>query len=525
MVRRRLALILVFAAVLHAVGIARTPLPAQDGLKFIRVAREFWSQPWDSVVRGSDQHPLYPALIAAARPAVGMIIGPGPESWRIAAQAVSAAASLLTLVALFAIGRSLFGPRAGLLAALLWAVLPLPAEIGRDTLSDPTALLCASTALWLGLRSLERRGGLDAVGCGLVAGLGYLARPEVALVPVALIATSVGRSILDSARAGRGFIFATSPIPGRHAALGVAFLAIVGAYALVKGEVSEKLALRRVAAIPSDHDQARRIGGHPMPAMLDGPGWDFSPKEESEAPAALSPVESFSRVGGSWAEGLGWVLVPFAILGVARGQATRRWVPVAAYAGLFAAVLARHGTLLGYVSGRHTLTLAMLSLPWAAAGLISFGRRLPRRLGLEPSRARRLRAVGLAVLIVSGVGLQLKPAHASRWGHREAGRWLAEHAEPGDAVLDTRGWAAFASGLRTYDYWHVGQAFTDHRLAFVVVGIDELEADSQRAETLRTWLAEAGQLAVTFPARRGGKDDAVRVYRFQRPTSWEEPAR
>ena len=67
--RRRLLAIVVLAAVLHALGIARTVLPAQDGLKFIRVARQFQERPAIDVIRGSDRHPLYPALIALGRAA------------------------------------------------------------------------------------------------------------------------------------------------------------------------------------------------------------------------------------------------------------------------------------------------------------------------------------------------------------------------------------------------------------------------------------------------------------------------
>ena len=50
--RRSLLAIVLLAAALHAVGIARTTLPAQDGLKFIRVARQFQDRPWADVVRG-----------------------------------------------------------------------------------------------------------------------------------------------------------------------------------------------------------------------------------------------------------------------------------------------------------------------------------------------------------------------------------------------------------------------------------------------------------------------------------------
>src|SRR3954471_20641142 len=90
--RRSLLALVLLAATLHTAGIARTLLPAQDGLKFLRIAREFQLRPWADVVRASDQHPLYPALVALGEPAVALVAGDGPDSWRIAAQGVSAIA-------------------------------------------------------------------------------------------------------------------------------------------------------------------------------------------------------------------------------------------------------------------------------------------------------------------------------------------------------------------------------------------------------------------------------------------------
>ena len=96
--------------------------------------------------------------------------------------------------------------------------------------------------------------------------------------------------------------------------------------------------------------------------------------------------------------------------------------------------------------------------------------------------------------------------HLSRWGHWAAGRWLADHAEPSELVLDTRGWARFVSGHPGYDYWHVRQALTDSHLSYIVVGLDELEARSARAETLKALLAYAATPLVEFPAFPGRSD-------------------
>ena len=176
--RRSLLAIVLLAAALHAIGLARTLLPAQDGLKFIRIARQFQTQPWDDVVRASDQHPLYPALIALAEPVVASVVGHGPDAWRIAAQGVSILAALAVLVPLHGLTRALFDDRIALLATLIFVLLPLPAAIGHDTLSDSLALLGvgAGAAARRGRAPLGSVVGLAGLRAGGGAGLPGAAR-------------------------------------------------------------------------------------------------------------------------------------------------------------------------------------------------------------------------------------------------------------------------------------------------------------------------------------------------------------
>jgi hypothetical protein len=192
---------------------------------------------------------------------------------------------------------------------------------------------------------------------------------------------------------------------------------------------------------------------------------------------------------------------------------------------VFAGLMVRHATQLGYLSGRHALSLALAGTPWAAAGLRAAAARVSGWMRLGPARASRLRVAGVVAMVAVGVSAQLRPAHASRWGNREAGRWISRHAGAGEAVLDTRGWAAFVSGQPSYDYWHVRQALSDGNLGYIVVGRDELEARSGRAESLRALLAMTGRLAASFPAREGGRGADVLVYRFGRPQAWGAPGR
>src|SRR3954454_24977086 len=175
--RRCLLAVVLLAAVLHAISISRSLLPAQDGLKFIRIARQFQQDPWPDVVRETDQHPLYPALIAAVEPLVRGFAGSGPGTWRIAAQVVAAAASLAILFPLFGLTRSLFDERIAGLAVGIYALLPVPAEVGHDTLSDSLGLLTILLALRWGANAIRTGNWRPALATGLVGGLGYLARP------------------------------------------------------------------------------------------------------------------------------------------------------------------------------------------------------------------------------------------------------------------------------------------------------------------------------------------------------------
>jgi hypothetical protein len=192
------------------------------------------------------------------------------------------------------------------------------------------------------------------------------------------------------------------------------------------------------------------------------------------------------------------------------------------YLALFSLILVRHALRMGYLSDRHTLTLVTATVPWAAAGTFVCARGVALTLGWSPGTSKLARAAALGALIAAGIVLQAKPAHPSRWGHWAAGRWLSRHASPSDAVLDTRGWAAFVARRPSYDYWHVRQAFTDSQLAYVVVGSGELAAKSQRAATLRAVLAYAAAPVVEFPELRSGGAKTVRIYRYRRPESWED---
>ena len=525
--RRFLLAVVLGAGVLHGISIARSLLPAQDGLKFIRVARQFQEASWPSVVRETDQHPLYPALIAALEPAVRLLLGPGPDTWRMTAQIVAAVASLAMLLPLHGITRALFDGRIACIAVAIAALLPVPAEVGHDTLSDSLGLLFFLLSLRYGAIALQNGQWRPALCAGFAGGVGYLARPEVVLAPSALCLGWVFVQL----RRGRPRLAVASPVV---AAVSLSALVLVGSYALVKGHVSEKLALRYGTGMTERQTMLRPVP-QLLPRGLDDARWDFSPKEETDHIPIRHPLKALKWIACQWWDELCWGFAIMAIWGLVRHRFIltlcrdrqaddRGWaqgIVLGTFAGVFLIMLLRHVAALGYLSGRHTLPLVMVSVPWAAAGTFVCLRGLAVKLSWRTRTAWITCVLSMGLVVVTLAVYQLRPSHASRWGHWAAGRWLAEHATAGDVVLDTRGWARFLSQTPGYDYWHIRQALTDARLSYVVVGDDELAAPSPRARTLKAILAYAATPVQEFPVKVGGKSVGVRIYHFQQPSSWE----
>ncbi len=528
--RRSLHAVVLFAVILHGIAISQTLLPAQDGLKFIRIAREFQTHPWADVVRGADAHPLYPALIAATEPLVAWFTGAGPAAWRTAAQIVAVIASVGLILPIYALTLMLFDRRIACLAAALAVVLPRAAELGHDTLSDSLGLMCTFLALWMGARALRRGDWQSAAISGIAAGAGYLARPEVILVPCAIaLAWLVGL-----VREPRARTFARVPA---LATLLLCCLVVVGSYTLVKGELSEKLAVRLTASLGAKHDAVRR-SPQQLPRGLDDPRWDFSPKEECERIPIHGAGNAVARIIGKWWEELCWLFAVMTVWGLARQRfirlicvdrepddssaIERRLLLI--FAAVYAVALVRHSVLLGYLSGRHIMALVYASIPWAAAGSFVCARGLSIKLSWSRQVCRRAAVAAACLAVAASIVVQMQPTHLnhlSRSGHWAAGRWLADHADPRELVLDTRGWARFISGHPGYDYWHVRQALTDSHLSYIVVGVDELEARSARARTLNTLLSYSATPVMEFPTFPGDSTPAVRLYRFHRPRTWE----
>jgi hypothetical protein len=159
------ALVLLLALVPRALLVEGTRVMAPDGVGYIEASRGGE----DGAAKA--RLPLYPALIALARPWAGDAQTAGQLVSLIAGSLFPLAVLLLGLVTL---------PRAAPLAALIACVLPLHVRLSADVLTEALyLLLLAVTFLALARRPVTLARGIVA---GASAGLLSLTRPEGLLV-------------------------------------------------------------------------------------------------------------------------------------------------------------------------------------------------------------------------------------------------------------------------------------------------------------------------------------------------------
>ncbi|MBY0457634.1 MAG: hypothetical protein K2V38_09875, partial [Gemmataceae bacterium] len=192
-----------------------------------------------------------------------------------------------------------------------------------------------------------------------------------------------------------------------------------------------------------------------VPAAAPGGGlfaeWWNDARDSGQSQLAWGAKAVFKEVSKG-AHYVGWPLALFALVALRRRFAADPgpWVLVL-LAGCNVLLLLYLAGRVGYVSERHTVLLTLIACQFAAAGLsplaVALGHALPaaERFGV------RVTAAGLLVAVVaSALPFALKPMHPNREGHKHAGRWLAEHLKPDEALVDPFCWAAWYSGRALY---------------------------------------------------------------------------
>jgi hypothetical protein len=455
--RVRLLVLVGVAVAVHAWVLTHTRVTARDSIGFARYALQLeypraggCADVVDVLKPPHNQHPPgYPlAILAASWPVRAAYHADLPDQMLMSAQVASCVAAVLLVFPTYWLGRMLFGKFAGFAAALLFQVLPVPAEVTSDGLTEGVYLLALGTALLLGTRAVKNPGVGGFLLCGLATGVTYLVRPEGLLAAAAVGLVAVGMVL-----ARRWPLTAAA---GWLTALAVGVILPALPYMVLIGGVTSKTAgteLFKVFGNPREMLHKPANGALPGAAAPLFAVW-YNPETDGPLPAwvpraiAAEAVKTFHYVPAG-----------LAVLGLLASARRLRaepwvWVPIV-FGGLVLAAVAAMATVgqvtqgerHHYVSERHTLPLVYVGCFFAAFAL----ERLPGWLGRIslvgdwPAHPAVAWAV-LAAIVVSCVPKLVKPLHAERAGHVAAGKFLADNMNPEDTLIDPFEWAGFYSG-------------------------------------------------------------------------------
>lgn len=177
--------IVVVATGLRLLNAATAPACARDAAEYDTLARRLAHGLGYTLATGAPtafRPPAYPGFLAAVYALTG--------GSRIAAKGIDCALGVLTCILLFAVGKRLFHPAAGLWAAGLWAVNPLAVDsyFAAGTLCSETfvtlAVLLATYLLWYSFQSPRLE---PSFAAGMALGLAILAKSSLLLLPFFLL--------------------------------------------------------------------------------------------------------------------------------------------------------------------------------------------------------------------------------------------------------------------------------------------------------------------------------------------------
>jgi hypothetical protein len=201
------------------------------------------------------------------------------------------------------------------------------------------------------------------------------------------------------------------------------------------------------------------------------------------------------------------------------------WV-LALLCAILALLLYRVAQVMGYLSDRHTLLVLLAGSYFAVAALDRIARggaaRLARwrpRLAGSPWADGRCWSLGLLLAAtLSPLPRTLERLHAERTGFRAAGYWLAEHALPGDYVLDPYCWAHYYAG-RVFTEGCRGLPAHQPGVQYLVVEMSENKHTRLHEHQVALLLAQSGKEVRRWNVRRGKDRAAIVVYEVHLPLS------
>lgn len=433
-----LLILLFIASLLGVYLITTTVLIAKDGVMYIEYAKKLAVEP-AKAMRDFSSAPGYSFLICSTNKLINSFYEESSlKSWIISAQVVSLAGKVIATVALYFVGSLLVGRRMSFWAILILTILPVPTEYGSDALTEWPYIMLLAMGFWLLLLG-ARFSKWWIFGCvGLIAGLGYLIRPECYQLVIYGTAWLLFNLIRPQNKMYR--VKATGALIlllAGFAVVAVPYMRFMG-YVFPEQSIGRFVLFERVT------------------------GYDFgSANLLCEYSAALIPAKiigGFGKFANNICEILMYYFVPFLVIGIY--HRFRKCNASISEKGFVPALILLNTALLiwlyhkwGFISKRHTLPLVSLTIFYVPIGLQVTGDWIGSRLSIRKPKTGTTKFTSwffalLAIGITICLPKLVRPTRIEKQGYREAAKWLRENTTAADiiAVPDTR--ISFYSGRK-----------------------------------------------------------------------------
>ncbi|MBN1254722.1 MAG: glycosyltransferase family 39 protein [Deltaproteobacteria bacterium] len=469
--------LLVFGLILRTYAFSQIYMISLDGaFQYIPVAKLFYQGEYLQALL-QPQFPLYPFLISILTHITG--------DFELSGQVISIIFSLLTVIPLYLIGKSLFGPRAGFWTTVLYLINPLMLHSSVDVLKEGLLIFLFFTSVYCSLSFLQKGKRTWLIWTVIFAAVGALVRIN-ALVVLAVMGAWLGYRILRGRLREKNltyrYLWVLVPILGGILAFVIAviwgweFLTTKKVYGLIHNFRIQWFGYQRpnVFRIGADIFYiivrfAEKTYVLPFLLALFGLGWRMKAREFGVEERYLALL----------------IVVFIAIL----------------FPNL-------------YASGRYHLPAIFLLYLWAGFGFVKIRELIDSKFTRYP----KLTAV-IPVMILLGtiLPISLQPQRLDKIGRKEAGLWLRQQTPTPPLILtDDPRVAYYAGGA----YVTIPPGVTPEKIVNMGIKqrVDYLVIEGKGTEVSDTFapFEKKGDLELVLRHPYGHKGRVIYVYKMRR---------
>lgn len=424
------SILLAIALCIGVYLITTTVIIAKDGVTFIEYAKNLTVSPISTML-SQDQHPGYPLLILIAHKMTRVLHeSVSIWSWIYCAQSVALIFRLLTVIVLYFIGKDLAGAKFSFWAILILVLLPKSARYGSDALSDWPHFFFLAIGFLMLIHGAEGRKWWLFGFVGLIAGMGYLVRPECAQLVVYGSLWLVPQLFWSKLAVSR------RKVVSALALLLIGFLVTAGPYMKLKGAVLPKKGIGGFASNVQSHDV-----------------YDYGQRDQTYSAAIYTAsfvpsdiVGAFGKLVQNIGETLMWFFVLPLLIGIYKYFKEWNWQEPGKL--FITALIALNIPMLiwlyckhDYISGRHTLPLVAFTIFYVPIGLQLMASWLQDRFSKKTDQIPVMEAgrqFWFLVLLAIGLSIctpkLLTPMRTKKQSYRHAAQWLAQNTDKNDII-------------------------------------------------------------------------------------------